>query len=606
MRLVDIQKIRLTNRSAKGVEYLLRPRNFMTLQSFNSLKKYDYKNKTNFIGVRQSETVPCRCFSTSSYFNNINNPLLPIPEESGSEERNEKHEWREVFFKSAEMAGITFASVVVLGIAGVGYHRYYQEHVVNKMSDAFEAAEHGNGLTADNEEEFDEIEEDWISRPQQDLIDDIISGKTVGQYYLFIGEKGTGKTSVIKRGMLKHKNYNCCILEAHADPEIFRIRLGRALNFSFFEDYIGSLFSIRGPRDTTALLDIERAFNKLEEVAAQKVQKTGKPLVLIINNAHYIRNDEEGQDLIELLQQKAESLSGSKLVTIIFNSDDYWLYERLRKMATRLEVVNFYDFSRKQAIQVLQRSRRYWFHDPKFRLTDRQANEVYDLIGGRPQHLAKVSKQEDVILACHRVIEKEKTWLLNKAALLGTNMDDDVMESGKFSTSAMLLVKELVDMDNKSNAPLSRFYASKNNDKLFDHKLPELPLWRARQIMTRPDYIQVYDDLNIFTINSDSKVKADSVPMMRAFHEIAAMPGFNELLDETCDRVSAIESLGRTRELVAKDLIQGGTYEIGKKLSGSELQMKLTNMPEDEDVELVDMEEWETNKHRKDRLNSSK
>ena len=63
----------------------------------------------------------------------------------------------------------------------------------------------------------------------------------------------------------------------------------KALNFTFNEDYIGSLFSIRGPRDTTALLDIERAFSKLEELAIKRVNKVHKPLIMIINNAHLIK-----------------------------------------------------------------------------------------------------------------------------------------------------------------------------------------------------------------------------------------------------------------------------------------------------------------------------
>lgn len=114
------------------------------------------------------------------------------------------------------------------------------------------------------------------------------------------------------------------------------------------EDYIGSLFSIRGPRDTTALLDIERAFNKLEKVAIRRRHRDGKPLVLIINAMHLLRDDDDGNDLLELVQQRAESWAASgyvffivvdtgellridaetiwvnRLVNMIFNTDDYW------------------------------------------------------------------------------------------------------------------------------------------------------------------------------------------------------------------------------------------------------------------------------------------
>ena len=83
-----------------------------------------------------------------------------------------------------------------------------------------------------------------------------------------------------------------------------------------YRSYIGSLFSIRGPRDTTALLDIERAFNKLEKVALKRRAKVGRPLVLIVNSTHLLRDDENGRDLLELIQQRAEQWAASNLVTV--------------------------------------------------------------------------------------------------------------------------------------------------------------------------------------------------------------------------------------------------------------------------------------------------
>lgn len=114
------------------------------------------------------------------------------------------------------------------------------------------------------------------------------------------------------------------MLEAHADSEIFRSRLGKAIDLEYHEDYIGSLFSIRGPRETTPILDIERAFNKLENVALNKKKRSGRPLVLVINSMHLLRDDDEGRDMLELLQQRAEAWAASGLITMIFNSDDYW------------------------------------------------------------------------------------------------------------------------------------------------------------------------------------------------------------------------------------------------------------------------------------------
>jgi hypothetical protein len=43
--------------------------------------------------------------------------------------------------------------------------------------------------------------------------------------------------------------------------------------------------------------------------------------------------------------------------------------------------------------------------------------------------------------------------------------------------------------------------------------LPQIPLYEAWYIMTRADFIQKYDHINISTIDSKAMVRADSVPM---------------------------------------------------------------------------------------------
>lgn len=119
------------------------------------------------------------------------------------------------------------------------------------------------------------------------------------------------------------------------------------------------------------------------------------------------------------------------------------------------------------------------------------------------------------------------------------------------------------------------------------YHIPEVPLHIARQIMTRADFIRQYDHTNLFTITSKGLVRADSVPMQRAFRSICSEEGFDEYLEATLQRINDIESLGRTRELVAKDLVLGGKYNIvlkngisrGEKITEVTLEQK----PEDED-----------------------
>lgn len=438
-------------------------------------------------------------------------------------------------------------------MAGYGYHRYYKRLVLKKMENAFkpgdpvlELAALKDGATTNILEEYDKY---WVHRLEQQKIDAILNGTERGHYHLLIGEKGTGKSSMLLDGMQKVVGEGISMFEAHADLEIFRIRLGKALDFEFHEDYIGSLFSIRGPRDSTALLDIERAFNKLEKIALKRRERVGRPLVLIINSAHLLRNDEDGRDLLELIQQRAEQWAASNLVTVVFNSDDYWVYERLRQHATRMEVLPVLDLPRDQALAALVQYRwkyRKEVTEPKV------LEEVYSKVGGRLSFLNRVAKSQDMLKACDEICQAEKTWFLNKCWILGEEMDDDVMDQQKYASAAMVLAKALVDQE-KAIDPA----CVGENRQL----LPQIPLHKAREIMTRADFIQDYDHVNVFTIDAQAMVRADSVPMQNAFRQICEEEGFEEHLQATLDRISAIESLGRTREIVAKDLI-GGKYKI--------------------------------------------
>jgi hypothetical protein len=78
---------------------------------------------------------------------------------------------------------------------------------------------------------------------------------------------------------------------------------------------------------------------------------------------------------------------------------------------------------------------------------------------------------------------------------------------------------------------------------------PHLTWGEVRQVMTRPDYVTELDHLNIVHIDRHHRIRADSMPLLRAFRKVAETEGFEEKLAEVMERVSAIESLGRTREV---------------------------------------------------------
>ncbi|KAK5111031.1 hypothetical protein LTR62_005406 [Meristemomyces frigidus] len=460
-------------------------------------------------------------------------------------------------FKMFEAALTTFASVAILGVVGYSYTIYYKRQILRKIEHAFAPGDPvldlaavvrqvpGTGAVVDG----DGNRQHWVMREEQGLLDGIMNGTVRGQYHLLVGEKGTGKSSMLIDAMAKIDGEGVAMLEAHADPEIFRIRLGKALDFEFHEDNIGSLFSIRGPRDASALLDVERAFNKLEKVALKRRDEIGRPLILIINSTHLLRDNEQGRDLLELLQQRAEAWAAGSLVTTIFNSDDYWVYERLKQYATRMNIIKILDLSKPRALEALRNYRAKYLREPA--PDPKVLEQVYDMVGGRLSFLSRVAKSQDMLRTCEEICRMEKTWFLNQCWILGSEMDDDVMDQQKYASAAMVLAKALVDMEKEME---TRY------DVVKGHILPQIPLHKARQIMTRADFIQSFDGINVFTIDSLAMVRADSVPMMNAFREICGEEGFEEFLQDTLKRIGDIESLGRTRELTIKDLWDSGKY----------------------------------------------
>jgi energy-coupling factor transporter ATP-binding protein EcfA2 len=423
-----------------------------------------------------------------------------------------------------ESAATTLASIVVLSFgfatAAYLYHKSYKVLVLKKLTNAFEPGDPvldlaANGKDVPHSHKVDD--EHWVRRPEQELINNIVAGKEVGHYFLLIGEKGSGKSSLLLEGMRIIDAEGVAMFEAHADVEIMRSRLGKALDYEYHEDYIGGYFSERGPRESTAILDIERALNKLEKVAIRQRQVKGRPLVVIVNQLHLLRNDEDGRDLIELFQQKAEQWAAANIVTMVFNSDDYWVYERLKLLATRMEVIPVTDLAKDQAYRALRKYRQRYMHES---LTDKQIDDVYQQVGGRLSFLNRVAKSKDMMATCEKIKETEKRWFLNQCWILGSDMDDDVMNQQKWAAAAMVLAKALVD---KGVDPDCTTY-----DPEVGHLLPSFHFHEAQELMTRCDFIRELDSQNLFSITSRSEVRASSVPMFRAFQEILRPGGLRE------------------------------------------------------------------------------
>lgn len=473
-------------------------------------------------------------------------PYLPGPnkpkEDSSEKDAPKRKDTEATKFGRAVLEGSTVAllSLLGLGLGGYTYNHFYKRTVEKKIEKAFSVGYSSNEKVAlgriafgDDPNAMKAImeREYWMPQPEQALVDDIINGKERGRYYLITGERGTGKRSLLLNAMSKIAGDGIAMLEAHNDLEVFRLRLGKALDFEFHEDYIGSLFSIRGPRDSTPLLDIERALNKMEKVALKMRKARGKPLVLIVNNIHLIRDEPNGQNLLEILQQRAEIWAANDLVTTVFTSDEHFISERLTPHATNMQTITVRDAT-KDAVILALRKYRARFHNED--VPTSVLEQVYQQVGGRLIFLKQVSKSQDMLATCQHICRKEKAWFLAQCWILGDMIEEEAEENQNFCIAAMFLALELVRREEHGD----------------DFTLPEIPLHEARQIIGRPDFTQGLDHINVIHIDSAKDVvRADSVAMQNAFREICTDPGFEEHLEATIERLDELESLSRTREV---------------------------------------------------------
>jgi hypothetical protein len=462
-------------------------------------------------------------------------------------QRNADKQDRSKFARSVlEGSTVALISLFGLGLGGYAYSLFYKRTVRNKIENAFAAGYSSQERVAlgrisygTDPEKIQEIveREYWVPRTEQHEINDIVSGKTRGRYHLVIGERGTGKRALLLEAMRKVNGDGIAMLEAHNDLEVFRTRLGKSIDYEFHEDYIGGLFSIRGPKDSSPLLDIERALNQLEKVALSMRKRRGKPLLMIINNIHLFKDDEAGKHLLEILQQRAEIWAGNELVTTVFTSDEFWTLERLIPHATNMHILNIRDVHKNVVTKALKQYRARYHNEE---VSQSVLDEVFAKVGGRLIFLNQVAKSRDMLDTCKQINKREKSWFLNNCWILGDSMDDDVEEQQKYCAAAIVLARALVLREEATSGP-------------DPFTLPEIPLHEARQIITRADFVHPFDHINVIHIDAHGMVRADSVPMQNAFREVVQQSGFEEHLKATLNRLDELESLARTREVAMRE-----------------------------------------------------
>ncbi|KAJ9101973.1 hypothetical protein QFC20_005122 [Naganishia adeliensis] len=439
---------------------------------------------------------------------------------------NKKSSWKDILenLSTNPLFGAMLTTVIGLAAVfggGVGYLAWYKAHVLNKMMHAFEAgydpvlelgkyqqrkkktalpeldpSDPAGGATSNDEDpEEDEEIPTHILRMEQPIVDRIVKGKETGSYWLIIGSKGTGKGTMIVDAMRDIQAEGSAFCEAHSDLEVFRLRLGKALHYEYHEDWQGGLFSRADPREGGPALDIERAMNKLEKVALRYTLKMGRPIVLVFNNLHLLPNNEEGHAMIHQLQQRAEAWAEAGICNMVFSTDDYWCLDAMKKNASRMRVLSVQDLPEDEARKSLRFLRASYGpnHGIISKLDREQMPEVLSLVGGRTSHLARVAKAPDMLEEAKNMVEVEKNWMLSKIGMTGQETDDDVMDD---QNCTWLLMREFVKINEAA-----RKEAEEAGRPFDDTQTPKMSYYKARQVMTRGDYLQPLDAINVISID---------------------------------------------------------------------------------------------------------
>ncbi|EUC55538.1 AAA domain protein, putative [Rhizoctonia solani AG-3 Rhs1AP] len=444
--------------------------------------------------------------------------------------------------------------IAVIFFGGTAYVEWYKAKVLRKIEKAFapgydptlELVNHPSRSSGMDDAAFGSSH--IMKREEQQRVDSIMAGKDVGRYYLFMGPKGGGKSTMVVDAMKELNADGISMCDAHPDLEVFRLRLGKALNYKFNEDSQMGLFQRRDPHEGGPRLDIERAMNKLEKVAIKRAAKTGRPIVLVINNIHLFNNDDEGRLLLKQLQQRAESWAESHIATMVFTSNDFWPYPVMRQIAKRMYILTVQDLDPEVAFKAFQEFRREHGqrHDP-----EEIVKQAIQVSGGRLAYMSRLAYSKHLERSTDQLKRGEKAWLLANIGLI-PDCDSDVLDEQKRSSSTWLLLREFV----KRREALEREAAERIKENLDSPEefipMPKISYYECRQILTRPDLINQLDHLNIISIDINHDIRLDSMLTFEAARDIVSEEGFDELLKGVRDRVDEIESLHRTRELTAR------------------------------------------------------
>ncbi len=253
-------------------------------------------------------------------------------------------------------------------------------------------------------------ESPYFRRPTlESKIGQVLSSDLSNEYYLINGDVGTGKTRTVLsviRNMMERQG-----AEGHGAPiyvnatqgKSFPDTLASAVNFSFdehisfkfFLDFVLRIHSFPQRDDHHKLT---RVLDAIEKSAFQYLNKTGKPVVLVVDGVNNLSKDIPGS--LEKLQEKAKLWADTNSVKVVFISNDEQTEMQLQehssnwsRAATPLCVG---DLSEKEAVEFLTGGHTNMktpagnpekAHESEPSMTTEHALRIYHFVGGRMHHL---------------------------------------------------------------------------------------------------------------------------------------------------------------------------------------------------------------------------
>lgn len=189
-------------------------------------------------------------------------------------------------------------------------------------------------------------------------------------------------------------------------------RLVRSMN----RDYLGNLLGLSDLSGMTVYQQVERALHKLEKALIRYSQRAGRPAVIVMNSAHLLPQDGDGKIILNLFQQRAEKWASAGTATFVITSNDYWVYDVLRKNSNRMDTLTFTDLTRSQSLEALRRCRQFYFGEQVAAEEEGKGilEAAYNVLGGRVGLINSACRRRYLLDAVNQMVEDDLQWVLSK------------------------------------------------------------------------------------------------------------------------------------------------------------------------------------------------